>query len=303
LTQPSLTARNITAKALTITAASIASKAYDGTPATGSITLGSLSGFIGTETVTATATGAFADGNVEAGKAATITYTLVNGTNGGLAINYSLAAGSATGDITQATQTITFTTFTSPISAGTTIVATSNVNAPITYSSSNTSVATIDNSSGVVTVVANGNTTITASNAGNTNYTSATISQVLTVNPASTTLLSFDFAAIAGDEATSNSTGNSTGMATSTISRGAGLTSSPNAERFNATGWAVSNIANAVSGNDYMEFTITPNAGFQFSVTSILFQIQRSGTGLTAVALRSSIDNYSSNLDAEKSIV
>lgn len=115
-------------------------------------------------------------------------------------------------------------------------------------------------------------------------------------------ILTFDFAGLGGGEATANSNTNNANLTSSTISRGAGLTASANGDRFNATAWATTSIANAVSGNDYMEFTITPNSGFQFSVSSIVFQIQRSATGLTAVALRSSADGYASNLDAEKAI-
>jgi hypothetical protein len=291
-------------KVLSITTATIASKVYDGTTTSGTVTAGTLSGYIGSETVVvASANGTYSDANGGTGKTATITYTLGNGTNGGLATNYSLANTTATGDITQATQTISFTTFTTPITASTTIVASSNFGGAITYSSSNTNVATINSSTGVVTIAGNGTTTITASNAGNSNYTAASTSQVLTVNPTTTSLVTFDFSGIAGSESTSTSNATANGIATTTISRGSGLSSSANADRFNATNWAITSIANAISGNNYMEFTVTPNSGFQFSVSSILFQIQRSGTGLTAIALRSSLDSYASNLDAQKSVV
>lgn len=115
-------------------------------------------------------------------------------------------------------------------------------------------------------------------------------------------ILTFDFAGIAGNEASANSNFNNANLSNSTITRGAGLTASGNADRFNAVDWATTSIANAVSGNDYMEFTITPNASYQFNVSSIVFQIQRSGTGLTSVALRSSVDGYATNLDAIKPI-
>jgi hypothetical protein len=116
-------------------------------------------------------------------------------------------------------------------------------------------------------------------------------------------ILTFDFAGLAGSEATANSNFNDANITASTISRGAGINASANADRFNADQWAITSIANAVSGNDYMEFTITPNSTFQFTVSSIVFQIQRSGTGLTSVALRSSVDGYTNNLDAIKAIV
>jgi len=109
-------------------------------------------------------------------------------------------------------------------------------------------------------------------------------------------ILTFEFSALAGSEATAGSNSNDANLTTSTISRGAGLTASNNGGRFNATSWALTSIANAVSGDDYMEFTITPNGGFQFDVSSIFIQLQRSSTGPSAIALRSSVDGYTANL-------
>lgn len=115
-------------------------------------------------------------------------------------------------------------------------------------------------------------------------------------------ILTFEFSLLAGNEATANSNFNTAGIGTSTISRGVGLTASSNGGRFNATNWATGSIANAVSGNNYMEFTITPDINNQFSISSIVIQLQRSGTGPSAIALRSSIDAYAANLDGEKAI-
>jgi hypothetical protein len=115
-------------------------------------------------------------------------------------------------------------------------------------------------------------------------------------------ILTFDFVGLAGNEATAVSNSNDANLTTSTISRGAGLTTGTNADRFNATNWALTSIANAVTGNNYMEFTITPTAGYQFSVSSIVVNWQRSSTGNTAIALRSSVDGYIANLDAQKAI-
>ncbi|TSA26283.1 hypothetical protein D4R71_04060 [bacterium] len=112
-------------------------------------------------------------------------------------------------------------------------------------------------------------------------------------------ILTFEFSALAGDEANASSNSNDPNLSSSTITRGAGLTASGNGGRFNATSWALTSISDAVSGNDYMEFTITPTGGSQFSVTSIYIQLQRSGTGPRGVALRNSVDNYTSNLDQE----
>jgi len=99
----------VTAQPLSVTAPLIADKPYDGSPAAAAVTVGTLSGFVATETVSTTATAA----NYPSAAAGTypgtvITYTLHDGTNGGLAANYSLANGTATGTITGGNSYITW---------------------------------------------------------------------------------------------------------------------------------------------------------------------------------------------------
>jgi len=97
----------ISPKSLTISAPSVASKAYNGSTAAGAVTAGTLSGFVGTETVTATGSAtAYSSANVGS-YSTTVSYLLADGTNGGLAANYSLASDTATGSVSAATLTIT----------------------------------------------------------------------------------------------------------------------------------------------------------------------------------------------------
>ena len=83
---------SITQKVLTVTGALAADKTYDGAEGT-TITGGSLSGLVGSETVgLAGLAGAFLDKNAGSGKAVSVTGgTLSNGSNGGLASNYTLS--------------------------------------------------------------------------------------------------------------------------------------------------------------------------------------------------------------------
>lgn len=101
---------NITTKAL-IANASANNKVYDSTTAAIGTTL-TLSGFVGTETVTATVDGSTFNDR-DAAKATTVTVntlSLVDGTNGGLASNYSLATGqTAPAKITHNTYLISYT--------------------------------------------------------------------------------------------------------------------------------------------------------------------------------------------------
>jgi hypothetical protein len=124
LTQPSGLSGTITAKALSIGAPTIASKVYDGTTAAGAVTVGELSGLISPETLTVTGTAA-AYGSAAVGTySRVVTYTLANGGSGntaGLASNYSLAAGSASGTITGRALTVTSPVVTSRAYDGTTV--------------------------------------------------------------------------------------------------------------------------------------------------------------------------------------
>ncbi|NNK73582.1 MAG: hypothetical protein HKO94_10355 [Flavobacteriaceae bacterium] len=115
-------------------------------------------------------------------------------------------------------------------------------------------------------------------------------------------IITFDFNGLVGNEATANSNVNNPNLSISTISRGSGLTAANNANRFNATSWNTIDITDAVLNDDYMEFTITPNAGYEFDISTIVINFERSSTGTRGLALRNSLDGYSANIDGEKSI-
>ena len=105
ITDQASTTADVTAKALTATA-SASNKVYDAS-STATTTL-TLSGFIGTETVTSTNSSTFNDKNVGTGKTVTVnSITLADGTNGGLASNYSIATGqTTTADVTAKALTV-----------------------------------------------------------------------------------------------------------------------------------------------------------------------------------------------------
>ena len=106
LASGSLTA-NILKKALTMTGSTASNKTYDGS-ATATATAGTLSGFVGAETVSASLTGAsFSDARAANGKTVTLAYTLADGDNGGLGSNYSLSNDTTTANISKKTLTAT----------------------------------------------------------------------------------------------------------------------------------------------------------------------------------------------------
>lgn len=113
-------------------------------------------------------------------------------------------------------------------------------------------------------------------------------------------ILTFDFQGNLGDEVTANSDFNDIVLGVSTISRGAGLTAANNENSFNSINWSTIDIADAIANDDYIEFTIpAPAVGFSYDVTTINFDVQRTNNGLTGIVLRSSLDAYASDIDAE----
>ncbi|MCG2610093.1 T9SS type A sorting domain-containing protein [Flavobacterium sp. SM15] len=58
------------------------------------------------------------------------------------------------------------------------------------------------------------------------------------------------------------------------------------------------NLTGAIDLTNYMQVTITPDAGTTYDLTGITFRHQRSGTGVRTYAVRSSADGYATNLPA-----
>jgi fibronectin-binding autotransporter adhesin len=76
------------------------------------------------------------------------------------------------------------------------------------------------------------------------------------------------------------------------IGRGTGITGTNTNDGYNATGW---NSA-ALDTNDYYNWILTPNSGYKIDFTSFVYTGAASGTGATQVALRSSLDGYTTNI-------
>jgi hypothetical protein len=76
------------------------------------------------------------------------------------------------------------------------------------------------------------------------------------------------------------------------IGRGSGITGNAGNDRYNATAWTTSGL----DTTDYYTFTLTPAANYKINLSSFEFTLQRSSTGPVNYALRSSIDNFASNV-------
>lgn len=106
-----------------------------------------------------------------------------------------------------------------------------------------------------------------------------------------------------GTETTEASAFNNVNVGASTLTLGSTVAAAANGGRFGGSGWfdtgmtvAGSTLAEAITANSFIEFTLTPNVGFQYTATSFSFYWDRSNTGPSSVALRSSADSFGSNL-------
>lgn len=77
--------------------------------------------------------------------------------------------------------------------------------------------------------------------------------------------------------------------------------------RFSFAGWDVGaldsatvydSLTGAINTSKYYEVTVTPDFGKSLTLTSLTFNVQRSGTGARTYAVRSSVNGYASNLSA-----
>ena len=82
------------------------------------------------------------------------------------------------------------------------------------------------------------------------------------------------------------------------------ITAVGNANRLGGSNWFDTGDTNpttlteSITGNDYIQFIVTPNAGSTFTPTSFVFNWDHSAAGPSSLALRSSVDGYAANLGA-----
>lgn len=100
-----------------------------------------------------------------------------------------------------------------------------------------------------------------------------------------------------GDPAASNpyTTGQTVAanLGVSGIGRGNGLTlAAVSAGRYNASGWSLSGL----DANDYYEFILTPNTGYEIDFTNFVYTGAVSGSGPSTYVFRSSRDNFTANI-------
>jgi hypothetical protein len=102
----------------------------------------------------------------------------------------------------------------------------------------------------------------------------------------------YDFTGDAGSQATEPIVAQPSGATFTDLVRGSGITPSAAGSSFSATGFSTG----AIDLNDYFGFTITPAAGNTLALTNMAFSERRSGTGITSIAVRTSLDNFGANI-------
>lgn len=106
-----------------------------------------------------------------------------------------------------------------------------------------------------------------------------------------------------GLETSETSTYNNANINASNLTFGS-ITAAGNANRLGGSNWFdtgdtnPTTLAESITGNDYIQFTVTPTGGSTFTPTSFVFSWDHSAAGPSSVALRSSADGYAANLGA-----
>ena len=300
----------VNAKQLTVSGVVANDKIYDGTTlATLDISGGLLGGVVGGDDVTLQQTTAeFVSPN--AGPGIMVTPNLVLG--GADAGNYTLQQPFLTADINPAPQVITFNplpaanTNTTPIDLDTY----ASVNSPLalSYFSSDDNVASV--SGNILTINGPGTATITAIQNGGGNYAAATpIDQSITVTLAPAVVMwnfGTDAAApypssglpVNNLDVSAFQAGNDRNTSNNFVLQFYTNSNSPTpafSGLYNV-GITAYNVGFNPMSSAYYQFTITPDAGYQVTLSDLSFGSRSTSSGPTELAIRTSADGFVNNI-------
>ncbi len=107
-------------------------------------------------------------------------------------------------------------------------------------------------------------------------------------------ILAWDFASALGSEASVTSTSTATNLNSSTITRGAGLLASALANTYSSNDFTASGTAaQAITNNDYLQFTVSAASGYMVSLSTLDANFRRSGTGPNTFQYMYSLNGFS----------
>jgi hypothetical protein len=96
-----------------------------------------------------------------------------------------------------------------------------------------------------------------------------------------------------GSQITQNATSKASSIQSAILGRGAGILSAGSVGTMNANGWDANSLEDAISLNDYYEFTLTPTSGYYLNISSVDFVLRSyTANSPTDWALKSSKDNF-----------
>lgn len=123
-------------------------------------------------------------------------------------------------------------------------------------------------------------------------FTLAVAGCLLGSSLAAAQLVVFSLDGASGDEVSLSSDAVPANAAVSDLVRGGGVSPASGASAFAARSWALGGF----EGDDYFGFSIEPNEGFQLELSTLEFDERRSGSGIRAWEVRTSLDGFSSAL-------
>jgi SprB repeat len=109
-------------------------------------------------------------------------------------------------------------------------------------------------------------------------------------------LASWELSTAAGNQASNAPSFTATNIGSGTLTRGAGVTAAAAGGCIASTGWynttAATTLAQAITNNEYYEFTLPINSCFKANLTQVSMFVRSSGTGPGTVSLLSSADGF-----------
>ncbi len=133
---------------------------------------------------------------------------------------------------------------------------------------------------------------------GSINHASSGVSsQLLSVSGtgiAATVILAWEMNTLAGNEVSVNSTTTNANLNTSTLSRGSAINASPLVNAFSSTNFSGTTLANAVSTNQFLQFSISVKSGYRVSLSTLDANFRRSSTGPNKFQWQYSMNGFAS---------
>ncbi len=123
--------------------------------------------------------------------------------------------------------------------------------------------------------------------------TVALLALVVASSFAQITLVTYSFVGQPGNQTSTPVDVLAANVSATNITRGTGITGTATTNAMSSSSWTTNATMDL---DDYYEFTLGPAVGYEIGLTNLVFGAQRSGTGPTNYAVRTSIDSFAVDL-------